>query len=76
MKIKIKNPVNDKEFYINIPLKEYNLKNELNSIISYISSLNNRIIELEKRVDNLEKFIPTTNIQKFEEENKKIEKQM
>ena len=43
MKIKIKNPVNDKEFYINIPLKEYNLKNELNSIISYISSLNNRI---------------------------------
>ena len=29
MKIKIKNPVNDKEFYINIPLKEKDLKNEL-----------------------------------------------
>ena len=73
MKIKIKNPVNDKEFYINIPLKEYNLKNELNSIISYISSLNNRITELEKRVTNLEKYIPMSNTQKTqksEEENK------
>ena len=71
MKIKIKNPLNDKEYYINIPLKEKDLKNEMDSIISYISSLNNRITELEKKVNKLEEYIPIINEYKLEKEKEK-----
>ena len=54
MKIWIKNPSNEKEFFIDVPFKENFLKNELDSIIPYISSLNNRITVLENRLTNLE----------------------
>jgi len=44
MKIEVINPMNKKEFYINVPLKEKSLKNEIDSIIPYIISLNEKII--------------------------------
>ena len=56
MKIIIFNPVNKKEFYIDVPLKEKDLKSEINSINSYISSLNNKINDLEKKVNILWTF--------------------
>ena len=43
IKLKIKNPSNEKEFFINIPLKEKDLKSELDSTVPYITPLTNRI---------------------------------
>ncbi len=57
MKIKILNPMNKKEFYINVPLKEKSLKNEIDSIIPYIISLNEKIIQLENKLDNIDKKV-------------------
>ena len=54
IKIKIINPLNKKEFYISIPLKEKSLKNEIDSIIPYITTLNDKINKLENRVNILE----------------------
>lgn len=53
-KIKIINPLNKKEFYINIPLKEKSLKNEMEALIPYISSLNDKINRMENRISLLE----------------------
>lgn len=53
IKLKIINPSNKKEFFIDIPLKEKDLKSEINSINEYISSLNNKMIELENKVNDL-----------------------
>ena len=79
IKLKIKNPSNEKEFFINIPLKEKDLKSELDSIVPYITSLNNRITELEKKVSKLEnqfeECIPIINEykEKKKKENEKID---
>ena len=56
MQLKITNPSNKKEFLIDIPLKEEDLKSEFKSINEYISSLNNKVIELEKKVNDLYLF--------------------
>ena len=68
MKLKITNPSNKKEFFIDIPLKEKDLKSEFKSINEYISSLNNKVIELEKKVNDLclfkEEFSDFLKIQK------------
>ena len=53
MKIKIINPANNKEFYINVPLKEKDFKRELNSIIPYINTLNEKVKNLENEVSIL-----------------------
>ena len=53
MKIKIINPVNNKEFYITIPLKEKDIKREINSIIPYINTLNEKVKNLENEVNIL-----------------------
>ena len=50
MKLTILNPVTKKEIYIDIPLKEKDLKGEINSLNSYITSLNNKINDLEKKL--------------------------
>ena len=79
IKLKIKNPSNEKEFFFNIPLKEKDLKSELDSIVPYITSLNNRITELEKKVRKLEnqfeECIPIINEykEKKKKENEKID---
>ena len=59
IKIKIINPLNNKEFFINIPLKEKDIKTEINSIIPYITYLNEKIEKLEKRVKDWEKWLLT-----------------
>ena len=56
MKLKIINPSNKREFFIDIPLKEKDLKSEIKSINEYITSLNNIVIELEKKVNDLYLF--------------------
>ena len=53
MKIKIINPSNDREIFINVPLKEKDLKSEIESLIPYIASLNERIQILEKKLDEI-----------------------
>ena len=53
MQLKITNPANKKEFFIDIPLKEKDLKSEIKSINEYIFSLNNKVFELEKKVSDL-----------------------
>ena len=50
MKIKINNPNLNKEFFINIPLKEKDLKSEIDSIVHYVISLNDKINNLEKQI--------------------------
>ena len=50
MKIKINNPNLNKEFFINIPLKEKDLKSEIDSIVHYVISLNDEINDLEKQI--------------------------
>ena len=53
MKIKLINPSNDKEICINIPLKEKDLKSEIDSLIPYVVSLNERIQILEKKLNEI-----------------------
>ena len=55
MKIKITNPRNDEVFFINIPYKEKDLKSEIDNIILYVASLNEKMQFLEKKVNSLEK---------------------
>ena len=76
VKIKIINPVNDEEFFLNIPKKEKELKNEMNSIIPYINSLNDKIKLLENKVDNLENklneiYIYKNELEQIKKESKK-----
>ena len=66
MKIKINNPTLNKEFFINIPLKEKDLKSEIDSLVPYVISLN-------VKINNLEKTIKEIKIE-FENKIKIIEK--
>jgi hypothetical protein len=53
IKIKIINPINNREFFINIPKKEKDLKSEINSIIPYIKSLHDKIELLENKLNEI-----------------------
>ena len=53
MKIKINNPTLNKEFFINIPLKEKDLKSEIDSLVPYVLSLNDKIKYLEKTIKEI-----------------------
>ena len=53
MKIKINNPTLNKEFFINIPLKEKDLKSEIDSLVPYVISLNVKINNLEKTIKEI-----------------------
>jgi len=64
MKIKIINPGNDKEFFINILLKEKDIKREINSIFSYIASLTEKVNNLEKKMDEIYPYINEIKKQK------------
>ena len=57
MKIKIINPSNQKTFFIDIPLKEKDLKSELDTIIPYIISLREKVNDLEKKSKEFEEKI-------------------
>ena len=72
MKINIINPLNKKEFYIEIPLKEKSLKNEIDSIIPYIVSLNDKINKMENRIIILENKV--NELYSIKEEYSKLKK--
>ena len=80
MKIKIINPAINREFYITIPLKEF--QNELNSIIPYINNLNDKIKNLENEVNTIKNkfndihdiYIYRNDIIQFIKEKKEKEK--
>ena len=57
MKIKITNPINQITFDIDIPIKEKNMRSELNSLISFVASLNDRIVSVENKNKELEKQV-------------------
>ena len=50
------NPLNMKEFNINIPLKKKDIKAEISSLNSYIIQLSEKYENLNKRVKYLEKI--------------------
>jgi len=67
MKIKIINPLSNNPFFIEIPSKEKNLRDEMKSISNYIINVKNELIEkikegnekikqLEEKVEELMKF--------------------
>ena len=72
MKINIINPLNKKEFFIDIPLKEKSLKNEIDSIIPYIISLNDKINKMENRMNILENKV--NELYTIKEEYSKLKK--
>jgi len=71
MKIEITNPTNQKTFGIDVPIKEKNLRMEVNGLIEYMSSLNNRVTALENKNKELE-----NKNKEFENKNKELEKQI
>ena len=73
MKINIINPLNKKEFFIEIPLKEKTLKNEIDSIIPYIVSLNDKINKMENRINILENKV--NELYSIKEEYSKLKKE-
>ena len=73
MKIKIINPINNKEFYINVLLKEKDIKSEINSIIPYINTLNEKIQNLENKVNILENKL--NDIYKYKDDIENIIKE-
>ena len=76
MKIRIINPLNKKELYINIPLKEKSLKSEVDSLIPYIKSLHEKIDKTENRITLLENKVNELYIIKDEfQKLKKKEKE-
>ena len=71
MKIKIINPINNKEFFINVNSKEKDTKSEINSIIACVNSLTQKVQNLENKVNILENKL--NELIKEKEEKKKKE---
>ena len=74
LKLKIKNPLTNKEFFIKLLLKVKDVKSEIESIIPYISSLNNKINSLENQIKEMKiEFDNKLKImeQKYKEEIRK-----
>ena len=69
LKIKIVNPIlKKKEFYIDMSVKEKNIKDEIESIIEYIHSLNDKIKNMEIKYDNKIKLLED-KIEKLEKKD-------
>ena len=73
MKIEITNPTNQKTFGIDVPIKEKNLRMEVNGLVEYMSSLNNRVTALENKNKELEKQIK--ELMSIKDEYEKLKKQ-
>ena len=71
MKIKIINPIDDEEFFINVNSKEKDTKSEINSIIACVNSLTQKVQNLENKVNMLENKV--NELIKEKEEKKKKE---
>ena len=53
MKMKIINPINNKEFFINVNSKQKDTKSEINSIIACVNSLTQKVQNLENKLNEL-----------------------
>ena len=53
MKIKIINPIDDEEFFINVNSKEKDTKSEINSIIACVNSLTQKVQNIENKLNEL-----------------------
>jgi hypothetical protein len=73
MKIEITNPTNQRTFGIDVPIKEKNLRMEVNGLVEYMSSLNNRVTTLENKNKELEKQVK--ELMSIKEEYEKLKKQ-
>ena len=71
MKIKIINPINNKEFFINVNSKEKDTKSEINSIIACVNSLTQKVQNLENKVNMLENKLNELIKEKEEKKKKK-----
>ena len=60
MKIKIDNILSNKVFYINIPLKEKDIKSVIDSLVFYVVSHNDKINNLECQIKNLKNRTKTS----------------
>ena len=85
MKIEITNPFNQRTFGIDVPIKEKNIRMEVDGLTNYMSSLNERVTSLENKNKELEnknkelenKFKELENKNKeLENKNKELEKQV
>ena len=74
MKIKIINPIDDEEFFINVNSKEKDTKSEINSIIACVNSLTQKVQNLENKVNMLENKV--NELIKEKKEQKKKEKEL
>jgi hypothetical protein len=71
MKMKIINPINNKEFFINVNSKEKDTKSEINSIIACVNSLTQKVQNLENKVNMLENKLNELIREKEEKKKKK-----
>ena len=71
MKIKIINPIDDEEFFINVNSKEKDTKSEINSIIACVNSLTQKVQNLENKVNMLENKVNELIKEKEEKKKKK-----
>ena len=71
MKIKIINPIDDEEFFINVNSKEKDTKSEINSIIACVNSLTQKVQNLENKVNMLENKLNELIKEKEEKKKKK-----
>ena len=77
MKMKIINPVNNKEFFINVNSKEKDTKSEINSIIACVNSLTQKVQNLENKLNELYAYKDDIEeIIKEKKEQKKKEKEL
>ena len=53
MKLKLSNSLLNRDIIINLILKERDIKSEIESLIPYIKSLNNKIDFLENKIENM-----------------------
>ena len=72
MKIEITNPTNQRTFGIDVPIKEKNLRMEVNGLVEYMSSLNNRVTTLENKNKELEKQVK--ELMSIKDEYEKLKK--
>ena len=78
IKIKIKNSITNKYFYINIPKIEKNINNKIDCLFNYILSLNKKVNDLENQVKNtnIENNLLKQNLKLYEKQNEEINKKI
>jgi len=76
MKIKIKNILTNKHFFISIPIKEKNINKKIEVLLNYITTLNEKVNDLENQIKDIknENNYLKKNLEKSEKKIKKLKK--